>query len=326
METINRVKKKIFFLGTSTFAQAILVRLIENKIPISRVITQPDREFGRKQELQAPPVKESATAFNIQVHQFEQINDLAMDFFTKQAPDLIIVAAYGIILPTKLINLPPYGCINVHPSKLPELRGPSPIQTALLQGRKKTGTTIMLMDEKIDHGPILAQKDVSIRAKESYLDLELKLAKISSKLLSTTIKKLFKNKIISLEQNHHEATFTKIIFKQDGKITWSNTAQQIYDQYRAFFLWPKVFSLWNMDKNKAHSEKKISFHDLAYDLKIDFPDRHLGEVFFDPKKRLVIQTEQGVIIPKVIQLEGKKPTDIKSFINGYPNFIGSVLN
>ncbi len=318
---------KIFFMGTSYFSAKIIENLTDKGIPIATVITQPDRPVGRKKEITPPEAKKIAEKNNLPVKQFEKINNEAMDFFRLENPDLIIVAAYGLILPQELLDLPKFSCINVHTSLLPELRGPSPIQTALLDGLKKTGVSIMKMDKEVDHGPVLSQKETKISKTDNYISLEEKLIKISNEILLPAIQDLLDGKLTPQEQEHHKATFTKIISKEDGEIIWSNSASQIEGLHKAFHVWPKVFCYWKKDNQPNSPLQKIIFWELeAIEEMPDSVNKKYGEVFRSEGGRVLIKTGEGLIAPKKIQIPGKNAMEINEFCNGQPQFIGSVLN
>ena len=310
-------------MGTSYFSAKIIEDLMKKEIPISTIITQPDRPVGRKKEITPPEAKKIGLENNIPVKQFEKIDAETMNFFYSENPDLIIVAAYGLILPKELLSLPKFGCINIHTSLLPALRGPSPIQTALLDGMLETGVSIMKMDEEVDHGPILSQKKIAISKEDNYLDLEEKLIKISNEILINTVEKYVNEKIKLKEQNHHNATFTKMIDKDDGRIIWSNSSEQIKNLHRAFHIWPKTFCYWQ--KENQSRDSKIIFWEME-NSQDNLEDKKFGEVFRNNEGRISIKTGEGLIFPKKIQLEGKKPMKIEEFCNGYQQFVGTILN
>lgn len=314
---------KIFFMGTSYFSAKIIENLVEKKIPLAYIITQPDRPVGRKKEITPPEAKKIAEEKNIPVKQFGKIDATAMLFFQNENPDLIIVASYGLILPQELLDLPKFGCINVHTSLLPILRGPSPIQTALIDGFEDTGVSIMKMDQDIDHGPVLCQKKVSISDNDNYLTLEKKLIKTSNELLIPALQDMLNKKIELQEQNHHEATFTKIIDKDDGRIIWSQSAKQIMGLHKAFYVWPKTFCYW---KKNNQILQKIIFWELSFaEEDSSSLDKKYGEVFKNEKGEISIKTGEGLILPKKVQLPGKNALAIEEFCNGQSNFIGTIL-
>jgi len=275
-------KIKIVFIGTSEFGAVILNRLVKNNYKPVLVITQPDKPAGRKQTLTPSPVKKEAKLLEVG-YDLEEIK--------KIKPDLIITAAYGKIIPKEILEIPKYGALNVHPSLLPKYRGPSPIQTAILNGDKETGLTIMLMDQKIDHGPIIAQNKYKIGENITYQELEKILADQGAKLLIETLPKWIKREIKAKEQNHSKASYTKIIKKEDGKIDWNKPAQEIERKIRAFDPWPGAFTFI---KKK---DKKIRVKILEAELSKD--------------NKLII---------KKLQPEAKKPMSFEEFKKGYHEF------
>ncbi len=313
-------------MGTSYFASKIIEDSIKKEIPIALVVTQPDRPVGRKKEITLPEAKKTAEKNNLSVKQFAKIDTLAINFFQAENPDLIIVASYGLILPQELIDLPRFGCVNVHTSMLPALRGPSPIQAALLDGLEKTGVSIMKMDSKIDHGPILKQEEVKIYKKYDYKMLEEKLAEVSNKILLPTIQDMLDKKIKPKEQNHHKATFTKIINKKDGRIIWSRSANQIEGLHKAFCVWPKIFCYWEKENQLGNHQKIIFWEIKSVKETSKSINKRYGEVFNNEKGKTLIKTGDGLIEIKKIQLPGKKAMDIDEFCNGQHQFIGAILN
>jgi len=210
---------KIIFMGTPEFGAIILEGLIKANYKLVLVITAPDKPVGRKQILTPSPVKVVAQKYKIPILQPEKIQE-AIAEIRATSPGLVIVAAYGQILPKEILDIPKYGCLNFHPSLLPKYRGPSPIQYAILNGEKKTGVTIMLMNEKMDHGPILAQSALIVEEDETGQSLHNKLANLGARLLMETIPKWQKGMIKPQPQDEKKVTFTKILSREDGKINW----------------------------------------------------------------------------------------------------------
>jgi len=283
------MKVKIIFMGTSQFGAIILEGLAQSDYKPCLVITTPDKPVGRKQIMTPPPVKISAQKYNISIAQPEKIKNLESKI-NNLKPDLGIVAAYGYILPQEILIIPKYGFLNVHPSLLPKYRGPSPIQTAILNGDKKTGVTIILMDEKMDHGPILAQRELEflISKKYTYLELSQELAVKGANLLLETIPRWVSNEIKPMPQDESKATYTKILKKEDGEIDWSKPAEKIERKIRAFNPWPGTFTF--LKKN----DKKLRIKIL--------------EAGVSKNNKLII---------KKLQPEGKKPMTFEEFKRGY---------
>lgn len=307
-------------MGTSDLSEAILSSLIKDEYNIVGVFTKPDTRTGRKQELTSPLVKKLAEENKIEVFQPEKFNTDAVADLKKLKPDLVIVAAYGKIIPEAALEIPGFGCINVHVSLLPKYRGPSPVQNALLNGEQETGVTIMMMDKGVDTGDILVQEVLEIEKNDTSEILLKKLSILGSDLLLKTIPLIIEGKIEKKPQDSSLATLCQLIEREDGKIFWTNSAQAIFNRYRALFPWPGIFTYWKVD------DQIIRLKLIKIELqKINPLEKHVEGEVFEIGSDIGVQTSDGIIIIKEIQKEGKKATDIKTFINGYPNFLGSVL-
>ncbi|KAF0820311.1 MULTISPECIES: methionyl-tRNA formyltransferase [unclassified Cytobacillus] len=253
---------KIVFMGTPDFSVPVLKQVIEDGYEVIGVVTQPDRPVGRRKVLTPPPVKVEAEKQGIPVYQPEKIRQPEeLEKVLALKPDLIVTAAFGQILPKDLLEAPKFGCINVHASLLPELRGGAPIHYAILQGKEKTGITIMYMAEKLDAGDILTQVEVPITETDTVGTLHDKLSEAGSKLLSDTLPKLLNGELNPIRQNEEEATFAYNIKREQEKIDWSNTGEEIYNHIRGLNPWPvayttfegKVIKIWNSKKIR-HAE------------------------------------------------------------------------
>ncbi|NSL51232.1 methionyl-tRNA formyltransferase [Calidifontibacillus erzurumensis] len=237
---------RVVFMGTPDFSVPILKRLIEDGYEIVGVVTQPDRPKGRKKEITPPPVKIEALKHGIPVIQPNKIRDPEqLKEVLMLKPDLVVTAAFGQILPKELLDAPKFGCINVHASLLPELRGGAPIHYAILQGKKKTGITIMYMAEKLDAGDILTQVEVTIDERDHVGSLHDKLSEAGAKLLSETIPLLIKGEITPIKQNDEEATYAPNIQREQEKINWNKNGEEIYNQIRGLNPWPVAFTFDN---------------------------------------------------------------------------------
>jgi len=316
MNSISISNLKILFMGTPEFAIPAFNALLKANYKVVAVITAPDAPIGRKQIITSPPIKIEAKKNNIPVLQPEKIKDIQwIQKIKKLNPDLIIVCAFGQIIPKEILDIPKFGAINIHPSLLPKYRGASPIQYTILNNEKETGITIILMDEQMDHGPIITNSKLKIKnEKITYKELTKELSELAAKLLIKTLPKWINKKIKPQEQNHNEATFTKIIKKEDGKIDWNNPAEKIDAQIRALNPWPGTYSIFN-----GKSIKILEAETIKTDEKLP-----TGKVF-KINNDIVIKCGVNALKIKTIQIESKKPIDIKSFINGYPNFINSIL-
>jgi len=318
-------KVKTILIGTSKFAEAIFEKFYpaqRDKFEIVAAITMPDKPIGRKQILTPSPVKKWALKNNLKILQPKKITDSKwIKKFQDLAPELIIVAAYGQIIPKEILDIPKFGVLNVHPSLLPKYRGASPIQTTILNGDKKAGITIILMDEKMDHGPIISNFQFSIFNKPTYQELSNQLADVGAELLIKTLPDWISGKIKPQEQDDSRATFCKIIKKQDGKINWNKSAEEIERQVRALSPWPETYCEITNPKKQITNNLKI----LNAEIQNKNTEKKIGEVFLDENNNLCVQTGDGILILKQVQLEGKKSMSAKDFLNGHPEIVGTIL-
>ncbi len=319
------MKNKIVFFGTSEFAADILQALSKDPdFSIELVVTQPDRPFGRSQTVTPPPAKRAAETLGLPVEQPESVKgeDVAKKLEAVGAT-VFVVAAYGKILPKRILDIPPMGCVNVHGSLLPKYRGASPISEAILAGEKVTGNTIMLMDEKMDEGPILATGEVAIKDEDDTETLRARLAKAGAELLVPTLKLYIDRHIEPKPQDHAQASYSHILTKDDGKIDWSKSAEQIERQSRAMKPWPGVYTTWKRgDKPLRLMFRKISV--LSPDSKCDTSGKP-GAVCKLNDGTLGVNCGKGSILIERLQIEGKGEMEGKSFLNGYADFAGAVM-
>jgi len=300
-------------MGTSEFAENIFKKIypvLQDNFEITHIITAPDKPKGRKKQLIPPPVKEFAQKNNIPVLQPRKINQ-EIEKIKKINPDLIILCAYGQIIPKEILDIPKYKALNIHPSLLPKYRGASPIHAVILNNNKITGISLMIMDEKMDHGHIVSQQEHKIKENITYKELENELVETAVDLLKKDLLKYINKKIQPKPQDHKKASFCKIIKKQDGKIDWNTTAEQIQRKIRAFHEWPTTYTFFN------NKQLKI----LEADIKKENTNNEIGKV----NKDLSVQTKNKILIIKKLQLEGKKPITAKEFLNGHPEIVNSVL-
>jgi len=309
-------KIRAILMGTSEFAERIFTSLYQRlSFDIAAVVTAPDKPVGRKQKLLPSPVKKWALENNLPVLQPDKIKKPEwIEKIRKLNPDLIILCAYGQIIPKEILDIPKYGALNIHPSLLPKYRGASPIHAAILNGDEISGITIMLMDEKMDHGDIISNFKFQIsKPKISYKELENQLIDVAADLLIKTLPDWVEGKIKPKPQDHSKASFCKIIKKQDGKIDWNKSAQEIENIIRAYHQWPVAYTFFN------NKQLKI----LEVDI-IEGKNKKPGKVFAE-NKELMVQTGNGILILKQIQLEGKKPMSAQDFLRGHSEIIGSIL-
>ncbi len=307
---------KVIFIGTADFAIPILESLITNGYPLLAVITAPDKPVGRKQIITPPPIKILAEKHNIPVFQPKTISNIKNQI-SNIRPDLIVVTAYGQILPKEILEIPRYGCLNIHPSLLPKYRGPSPIQYTILNGDKETGVTIILMNEKIDAGSILGRLNLPRRFSLQKLnpeELEKELSELGAKLLIETIPKWINGEIKPIVQNESKATYTKILTREDGKIDWKKSAEEIERQIRVLNPEPGTFTIL---ENKI---VKI----LKADILLTNGNKKVGEFFLTEKGGLAVACGKGTLVLEEIQPEGKRKMTGKEFLNGHPSIIGAT--
>lgn len=309
----------ILFLGTPNFAIPILEKLHQEHKVIA-VVTQPDKPVGRKQILTAPPVKTKAEELGLKVLQPEnakEIPDMIGKLDNSKIPriDFIVTAAYGQYLPTKVLELPFKDALNVHPSLLPKYRGATPMQSALLNGDEKTGVSIIRMVKEMDAGPIYMQQQFPLPKEWNYLDLEKHCAEIGADQISSVIANC--NSLSPQDQPNEGITHCNKISKQDGEVHWEKeTADQVLNKRRAFTPWPGVYTWWK--------GTKLNLLDFNVSQQLTTNNFTPGTVF-QKNNKVFIQCKQDAIALNQIQLAGKNPSDLKSFINGYPDFIGSTL-
>ena len=297
---------KIHFFGTPEFAVPILKTLATSEdIEIDKVVTQPDKPGNRK-VITPPPVKIAAEELDLEVLQPEKIDKGFIDQIKEDTPDAIVVVAYGEIIPEELLDLPEYGCINVHPSLLPKYRGASPIQEELLNGDEETGITIMKMDEELDHGPILLIKRVAIDPSDDFTKLSKKLSESSAILLLLALNDIEQGILTPIPQEESKATFCRKIEKKEGEINWNRTAEEISNQIRALTPWPSTYTDL---KGKTLKILEAEILDEASPLKP-------GEIEIINKETFAFKTKDKLLSPTKVQLEGKPATSSQDFING----------
>lgn len=300
---------KIVFFGTSNVGLPIISAL-QTDHEIVHVVTSPDSKVGRKQELTQTPIANFAVEHDIALSKPEKVknNPEFIEFLKTFNADIFVVVSYGKIMPEELLSIPPLQTINVHFSLLPKYRGPAPIQFALLNGETKTGTTIFVLDELVDHGPILATQEVVIDPEDTFESLASKLAEISAQLILNVLPKYQSGEITPQEQNHELATKSSIINKEDGKINFSTeSAQQIYNKFRAFTPWPGIWTNYNEEVLKIISCQPITISEQT-----------------EPAQEIIPCAGNTYLKLNEVQLAGKNKVTMKDFLNGHPNFISNL--
>ncbi len=305
METNNY---RIIFMGTPVFSVPTLEALLNSQDEVVAVVTQPDRQKGRGKKMSPPPVKIVAENAGIPVLQPTKIktkefrNTLA-DF----KPDLIVVVAYGRILPSSLLNLAPLGCINVHGSLLPKHRGAAPIQWAVIEGDKKVGVTIMQMDEGMDTGDILLPAHINIEDDETAGSLFDKLANLGATALIETLNKLRQGNLKPISQKHEEATKAPPLKKQDGLIDWSLPARKLHCMIRGLDPWPCAYSFLQGKRFRLFSPEVVHRES----------NQEPGTILLADNQGILVATGENSLLLRNIQPEGKKRMEVSSFLCGY---------
>ncbi len=305
---------RIVFMGSPAFALPTLSKLAEN-YPVVGVVTQPDRPAGRGRILTPPPVKELAISLDIPVIQPARLKEPeAVECLVKWNPDLIIVAAFGQILRQNVLDLPAYGCINVHASLLPRWRGAAPIQAAILHGDPMTGITVMKMDAGVDSGPILSQEATLIDSNDTAESLSARLSQIGADLLMRTLPGYLDGKVVPQPQDEAGATRAPMIKKEDGKLDFSSPAIDLERKVRAFNPWPGAFFMW----------QGVPLKVLGSHVVVDATPEIFGKAGIIAKLPAVC-TSRGWLVLDVVQPAGKKPMPGDVFLRGARNWPASVF-
>lgn len=307
---------RIVFMGTPDFSVPTLEQLIRNHQVVG-VVTQPDKRKGRGKAMAFPPVKEKALEYDIPVYQPVKVREPEfIEELKKMNPDIIVVVAFGQILPEEILNLPPYGCVNVHASLLPKYRGAAPIQWAVIDGEKETGVTTMYMAKGLDTGDMLDKVVVPIDPKETGESLHDKLSEAGGRLILETLTKLENGTAVRIPQNDAESCYAKMLTKELGEIDWNQSAAAIERLIRGLNSWPsaythldgKILKIWDADVEEGQADVAV------------------GTVTEVKKDCFYVQTGDGRLKINEIQLQGKKRMAVQAFLLGYKIEKGTVLH
>ncbi|MDQ4075134.1 MAG: methionyl-tRNA formyltransferase [Chloroflexota bacterium] len=312
--------KRALFMGTPAFAVPSLEALAALKeVEITCVVTQPDRPAGRGRTLQPSAVKARALELQLPVWTPENLKAEAEQIKLRElAPDVLVVAAYGEILRPAVLDIPPYGAINVHASLLPRHRGAAPVAGALLSGDEETGVTIMLMDEGMDTGPILARRAIPIREDHTRGTLTEELAQLGADLLTETLPRWLAGEIEPQPQDDEAATYTRLIRKEHGQLDWDRPATELANQVRAFDPWPSTYTTWQGQRLKVLEANVLQE-------RTGLPDDVPPGTVVRAGEAIAAATGDGWLELRRVQLAGKTATDTEEFVKGYQAFVGSVL-
>lgn len=299
---------RIVFMGTPEFAVPCLQKLIDCGHEVTGVFTQPDKPQGRKMILTPPPVKELAAANGIKVYQPVKMKDgTALEMLKEANPELCIVVAYGKILPKEILEYPKYGCINIHASLLPKLRGAAPIQWSVINGFEKTGVTSMQMDEGLDTGDMLIKGEVEIGENETAGELHDRLSALGADILEKTIIALEKGELSPEKQNHDEFTYASMLSKELSPIDWTMSARQVHNKIRGLSPWPSA--------NAKLNGKTVKIHKSVLS---DAKGNAAGEIVEAGKRLVVACGDLNCIEILNLQAEGKKAMSAADFLRGNP--------
>lgn len=301
---------KTIIIGTPDFGVPAFEALIKsNNFKVTTAITQPNKKIGRKQIISAPPVRELAKKNNIQVYQPTKIKEITNKILDLQ-PDIIVVIAYAQIIPKIILDIPKYGCINVHASILPKYRGAACIQAALLSNDSETGISIMQMDAGLDTGPIINQKVITIKNTDTAGTLFGKLSKLGGDFIVPTLIKYIQGKLSPTPQDNSKASYVGLLKKSDGKINWNQTALNVFQHQKAMSPWPGAFTKVNINGK----EKILKILDIENTIE---ENKYSTGKLFKHQSKIAIQCANNAILINSLQLEGKKPSTAEEFLHGY---------
>lgn len=308
---------RIIFMGTPDFSVGTLEALVEAGHEVCLVVTQPDKPKGRGKEMQYTPVKEAALKHGIEVYQPRRIREAeCVEKLRQYNADIMVVIAFGQIIPKEILEMVPYGCVNVHASLLPKYRGAAPIQWSIIDGEAVTGVTTMQMDEGLDTGDMLLKTEVPITAEETGESLHDKLAKAGAALCVETLAKLQEGSIVPEKQGESPTAYAKMLDKKLGNIDWTKSAVEIERLVRGLNSWPSAYTYWN---KKVVKIWKASVTD-------ENSKEQVGTVVKVEKDGFYVQTGNGLLKVLELQIPGKKRMDAGAFLRGYTIEPGEVFH
>lgn len=309
---------RVLFMGTPDFAVSSLEYLIRAEHEVIGVVTQPDRRRGRGKKVTAPPVKQKAEELSLPVFQPQKVSEEEfIETLEKLNPDVIVVVAYGQILPKTILDLPRYGCINVHASLLPKYRGAAPLHWSIINGETKTGVTTMYMDEGLDTGDMLLKEEIEIEANMNTGELHEKLADLGGEVLVKTLDFLQKDEIIPEAQNEEESTYAPLLTKEHEKISWDVSSSDIHNLIRGMNPFPGAYTVYNKQRLKILESRLNGLGSSG--------NSKNGTIIDTDDTGFWVKTKDGKILITKVQPAGKKAMPAVDFINGYQIKAGFVL-
>lgn len=307
---------RIVFMGTPDFSVPVLETLIGSGHQVIGVVTQPDKPKGRGKAVLMTPVKEKAVEFDIPVYQPVKVRAPEFVEVLKELnPDIMVVVAFGQILPKSVLEIPKYGCVNVHASLLPRYRGAAPIQWVVIDGEKESGVTTMLMDEGLDTGDMLEKSVVVLDPDETGGSLHDKLSKLGAELIISTLEKIENGTVVRTPQTDENTCYARMLKKSMGDIDWSMEASAIERLIRGLNPWPSAYTKWNGKTLKIWSAQVLE----------EEYEGACGEVVYTDKNSLYVKTGKGTLALKELQPEGKKRMEVDAFLRGYPVELHTVF-
>lgn len=313
----------IVFFGTPAFSCPFLQAIIDDPgVQVVGVVTQPDKPVGRGNILTASPIKMLAQKNNIKVISPESLkrDPDAIQLLKELKADAFVVVAYGKLLPTEVLQIPKLGVMNVHPSLLPRHRGPSPMQWAIKEGDAQTGVSIMLLDEGMDTGPILASETITIDPNETYSTLEMKVQALGSRLLLETLYRHAVGEIVPKPQDDTGATLTGLLEREDGHVNWSEPIAVIERKFRAYSVWPGLWSVWRSHGGSQTRIKLLRLRPITNSV----TDAAHGAIS-NVQDHLLVDASDGKFEILELQAEGGSAMSSQAFLAGHPDIVGSIL-
>ncbi|MBN1152516.1 MAG: methionyl-tRNA formyltransferase [Dehalococcoidia bacterium] len=311
------MNERIVFMGTPYFGVPVLQSLVAASCDVVGVYTRPDRPAGRGRQPAPSPVKVAALAAGLSVWEPDSLRgDVAVESLRTLKPDLVVVAAFAYLLPPEVLQIPAYGCLNVHPSLLPRHRGPSPVAAALLNGDAETGVSIMLMDSGLDTGPVLSQERVTIGEDDTTGSLTELLAERGAALLLKTIDAWRAGRLTPVPQEEPDATYSSRISAADGLLDWSLSAAFLSRQVRAYQPWPGSHTIWKGQRLKVLRAAPVL---------LTTGEAHGTVIELSRPFRVGVSAGDGVLALSRLQLEGKREISAEEFVRGHRDFVGARL-
>ena len=315
--------RRIVYFGTADFAVAPLRALLDapERFEVVTVVSRPDKPAGRKHVIAVAPVAALARERGVPLLQPTKLRDAAFrDALVVLSPDLLLVASYGRIIPQEILDLAKIAPLNLHGSLLPTYRGASPIQSAILEGARVTGVSLMIMDAEVDHGPVISTEECPIADDDTHATLERRLGVVAASLLSRDLEAFCAGTLKAATQVHAQATHTSLISKEDGLIDWrKEDASRIERKTRAYSPWPGAYFTWKRDGTEIRV-KILKASVIAAASQVP-----AGACFVSPQGMPAIVAAKDVLVLREVQPEGKKPMDGKAFLNGHKDFDGAAL-